>query len=532
MVTIYISFFFFDRVVEWLDEYHPGSFRQAQVSFSTRIPQAFPLGDSMSMSTTVSLYSAAPIIKHLVKDVAHHDRPPGQSLASVKEEDETTSHSDIPPPQDEQHEHPPVVSLVTKHDNGTLNLWELTFADQSKFSQVLSIGHRSRASGHRFRVNDITCHPVLPLLLTTSHHNIELSKTQTKGFCSELILWKVDVVGPLSKSGGIGELARISSPEQSAFSNVAWIPTLLPSSTLGNLSNSPSACFVASDGECLRVYQAVIDARTLLADLSFRERREVDENDESLSDQSSFNPESLLENINIVSQQSTARPGCIIQLETISEAIQWQNTTFLHVYQEQLITGQRRTSPVNLSTHDAMVDLQQNIVFEEPFYIVLLDCTDQNTIIHMWKLTIASNESDYALTASQMYVPDCNLVQDDNDMSRKNSMESLHLKQAKVSPHINISVTREIKQILPIPDGVEIVHATPAAGHLSSASIYPACLAPYCFATACSDGVIRFWTVSDSLQDVKKMRQYLLEEDGSIVDNGKVKYSKLIIKLF
>lgn len=66
----------------------------------------------------------------------------------------------------------PVVYLVTKHDNGTLNLWQLTFADKSKYCQVLNISHKSRASGHRFRVNDITCHPVLPLLLTTSHHNI------------------------------------------------------------------------------------------------------------------------------------------------------------------------------------------------------------------------------------------------------------------------------------------------------------------------------------------------------------------------
>lgn len=65
-----------------------------------------------------------------------------------------------------------MICLVTKHDNGTLNLWQLVFADKTKFSQVLSIGHRSRASGHRYRVNDITCHPVLPLLLTTSHHNI------------------------------------------------------------------------------------------------------------------------------------------------------------------------------------------------------------------------------------------------------------------------------------------------------------------------------------------------------------------------
>lgn len=151
----------------------------------------------------------------------------------------------------------------------------------------------------------------------------------------------MDAVGPLSKSGGICELARISSPEPSAFSNVSWIPTLLPSSTLGNLSNSPSACFVASDGQCLRVYQAVIDARTLLAELSLKDsRQKQDDHDMSeMSDMSSFNEDVLLENINIVSQQSTSRPGCIIQLETIAEAIQWQNTTFLHVYQEQLITG-------------------------------------------------------------------------------------------------------------------------------------------------------------------------------------------------
>lgn len=48
------------------------------------------------------------------------------------------------------------------------------------------------------------------------------------------------------------------------------------STTLGNLSNSPSACFVASDGESLRVFQAVIDARTLLAEIATSERRHKD----------------------------------------------------------------------------------------------------------------------------------------------------------------------------------------------------------------------------------------------------------------
>lgn len=32
----------------------------------------------------------------------------------------------------------PTLSLLTKHTNGTLNLWQLTFADKTKFSQVRS----------------------------------------------------------------------------------------------------------------------------------------------------------------------------------------------------------------------------------------------------------------------------------------------------------------------------------------------------------------------------------------------------------
>ena len=48
------------------------------------------------------------------------------------------------------------------------------------------------------------------------------------GYCSELILWKVETVGPLGKSGGVKELARINSPQMSAFASVAWIPTVLP----------------------------------------------------------------------------------------------------------------------------------------------------------------------------------------------------------------------------------------------------------------------------------------------------------------
>ena len=163
-------------------------------------------------------------------------------------------------------------------DNGWM--FQVTFADHSRFSTVLNVAHVSRASGHRFRTSSMACHPVLPLLLTTSHHNSpSASLTQSHvddvtefnvhgrrsprvsaytepaivgsgvsasgcqlspdsaimaamPFCSELILWRVSPVGPLSKSGGLTELARINSPAVSAFTSVAWLPTLLPRSVL------------------------------------------------------------------------------------------------------------------------------------------------------------------------------------------------------------------------------------------------------------------------------------------------------------
>ncbi|XP_044575804.1 dmX-like protein 2 isoform X2 [Cotesia glomerata] len=589
--------------IEWLDEYHPGSFRQAQISFSTRIPNAFPLGDASTMSHNVSMYShntGGPLLsirevaKSVSKPLDHQEiATPLPSLIEQDEEQSTltskagqellqnvqtfiTSKDNTTTAAEENAaaeankqnqdavndllKHPsPMVSMVSKHSNGTLNLWQLTFGDKTKFSQVLSIGHACRASGHRFRVNDITCHPVLPLLVTTSHHNIpefnppnpenvntETPETRDRshtnellsatGFCSELILWRVDPVGPLSKSGGVSELARINSLEISAFSNVAWIPTLLPSTTLGNLSNSASACFVASDGQCLRVYQAVIDARTLLAEVSISERksRMMDSMASLSTDISSDDGirNSIHDRIKIVSQQSTARPGCIIQLDAISDATHdWQNTQFLHVFQEQLITGERNdekqpgvdpsANDLGLmeSTLDAMVDLQQSAIFEEPFYIVVLERTTKGTTVHMWRIVIASQPETNGLTGSMMYVPDSHLVQDEDEegtpgrhsegrRSRRQSQttggRSRRSSQADYdssyahhhhhhNSHVLITTTKVCTQDLPLPDGVEVVHASPAAGHLSSSSIYPACFAPYIIVTACNDSTVRFW---------------------------------------
>ncbi|CAH2049435.1 unnamed protein product, partial [Iphiclides podalirius] len=574
-------------VCEWLDEVQAGAIRQAQVSFSARIPSAFPLGDATTMCTPAALYHAAaqPLhVRHRTKPVApgpQQPEPVTTPLASVqeeKDENEWPQPAEHKNTQENGHreennnemqrrasvatdelaenqdgdvlESAPVISMVTNHTNGTLNLWQLTFDDKSKFSQVLSIGHASRASGHRFRVNDITCHPVLPLLLTTSHHNISDAERGVQppeeaaagGLCSELIMWRVECVGPLAKSGGVAELARVNSPHLSAFSNVAWLPTLLPSSTLGNLSNSPSACFVASDGESLRLFQAVIDARTLLAEIATSERRHKDtmQQHDTLSMSSESSAEGagggeggvpLHERIRIVSQQSTARPGAVIQLHAIADAAHdWHNTQLLHVFQEQLITGERTTtdteyadsgvegSDVNTITEagfEAIVDLRKAAVFNEPFYIVVLERTDGGSTVHMWRLMVSS-QADPAddMTNSMMYVPDSALVQEEEGESRKNSVSvdaDRALPQAPVHSHLSISTKKVCECPLSLPDGVDVIHATPAAGHLSSASIYPACLAPYILATACSDSTLRFWKCNVTKNENDEMEYSWME---------------------
>ena len=187
-------------IADFLDEYQPGSFRQAQISFSSRIPNAFPIGDAMTMGSSVCIYNTMnknfrDMFKNYEKKLVRKDDTKDDEPDQAEEADEELNDDDEdkkapqppPPPAKEspkkskklsKYKLSPIVGMISKHSNGTLNLWNVMFSDKSKFTNLLNIRHKSRASGHRFRVNDIACHPVLPLLLTTSHHNV-LHKTQS-----------------------------------------------------------------------------------------------------------------------------------------------------------------------------------------------------------------------------------------------------------------------------------------------------------------------------------------------------------------
>uniref|UniRef100_A0A4W6CDW5 Dmx-like 2 n=1 Tax=Lates calcarifer TaxID=8187 RepID=A0A4W6CDW5_LATCA len=474
--------------VKYLDEFNQGIFRQVQVSFSSRIPVAFPTGDANSLSKNILMY------------------------ACTLTEGETSAGLGSPalaPPPTPRPGISPAVMMVSKHVDGSLNQWAVTFAERSAFSNVLTVSHKFRYCGHRFHLNDQACHTVLPLLLTSSHHNAlltswesdrllfivngtsrkQLRNAATRTFhdpnaiYSELILWRVDHIGPLSCTGGVSELARINSLHTSAFSNVAWLPTLVPSSVLGTYCNSASACFVASDGKNLRLYQAVVDARKLLDELSDPETSKL-----------------VGEVFNIVSQQSTARPGCIIELDVITNQC-GANTQLLHVFQEDFILGYKPQKEPEAYTPAFPSDYQPAPFSEKFFLVVIEKDLNRNSVLQMWHLHLKSVQAcvdepspDYSFQ-SQLMVPNQVVNADSSPETSPirplpRSASTANLQSAS---KLILSSKLVYSKRLDLPHGVEVTRATPSAGHLSSSSIYPVCLAPYLIVTTCSDSRVRFW---------------------------------------
>uniref|UniRef100_A0A670KF63 Dmx like 2 n=1 Tax=Podarcis muralis TaxID=64176 RepID=A0A670KF63_PODMU len=491
--------------VKYLDEYNPGIFRQVQVTFSSQIPVAFPSGDASSLSKNIMMYACTTSAKEISEALLQKRTSISDSLSGWRlgcSQDSFNANITVP-----------TVMMVSKHIDGSLNQWAVSFADKSAFTTVHTVTHKFRYCGHRFHLNDLACHSVLPLLLTSSHHNTlrtpeadqpwdsdglnkmmdpmkhlkgssrqqfrnaaTLTFHDPNAIYSELILWRVDPIGPLSYTGGVSELARINSLHTSAFSNVAWLPTLIPSYCLGTYCNSASACFVASDGKNLRLYQAVVDARKLLDELS-------DPGSSKL----------IGEVFNIVSQQSTARPGCIIELDAITDQC-GSNTQLLHVFQEDFILGYK--------PHKEDAELKETEIFFQPskgyrpppfsekFYLVVIEKdTNGCSILHMWHLHLKSVQvpgsvSRWSRERSVSEIPE-------TPMPRSSSVANL-----QTASKLILSSSLVYSCPLDIPVGVEVVRATPSAGHLSSSSIYPVCLAPYLLVTSCSDDRVRFWRCS------------------------------------
>ncbi|XP_078221142.1 dmX-like protein 1 isoform X6 [Callithrix jacchus] len=526
--------------VDWLDEYQPGMFRQVQVSFVSRIPVAFPTGDANSLCKSIMMYACTKNVDLAIQQGKQKPSGLTRSTSMLISSGHNKSSNSL-----KLSIFTPNVMMISKHADGSLNQWLVSFAEESAFSTVLSISHKSRYCGHRFHLNDLACHSVLPLLLTTSHHNAlrtpdvdnpkqpfdalnteDCSLTQQKkstvdmafqdpnAVYSELILWRVDPVGPLSFSGGVSELARINSLHVSAFSNVAWLPTLIPSYCLGAYCNSPSACFVASDGQYLRLYEAVIDAKKLLSELS--------------------NPEIskyVGEVFDIISQQSTARPGCIIALDPITK-LHGRKTQLLHVFQEDFILNNLEKKSLGKDSILSNAGSSPN-GFSEKFYLIVIECTQDNrSLLHMWNLHLKSipvslEEKVDTKLSEAVWQPEehysSSLEKIPSPFSQKYEACRANLQSTS---KLTLFSEMVYSQELHLPEGVEIISIKPSAGHLSSSSIYPACSAPYLLATSCSDEKVRFWRcrVTDGESATSKNGKmdlaYIWEEWPLLIEDG------------
>ncbi|XP_071611297.1 dmX-like protein 2 isoform X3 [Heliangelus exortis] len=503
--------------VKYLDECTPGIFRQVKVSFSSRIPVAFPSGDASSLSKNIMMY-ACPVFYKDSSNAVH------QKTMDLADKTPANKRPVFPQGSASRNIVPPTVMMISKHIDGSLNQWAVTFADKSAFTTVLTVLHKFRYCGHRFHLSDLACHSVLPLLLTSSHHNAlltpesgsssdsekisrknsarhvkgssrqHLKNAATRTFhdpdaiYSELILWRVDPIGPLSYTGGVSELARINSLHTSAFSNVAWLPTLIPSYCLGTYCNSASACFVASDGKNLRLYQAVVDARKLLDELSDPETSKL-----------------IGEVFNIVSQQSTARPGCIIELDAITNKC-GSNTQLLHVFQEGFVLGYKpHKEDVEGKETEIFFQPSQGYrppSFSEKFYLVVIEKDSSGcSVLHMWHLHLQSVQACLAKPTEATSSENKHLVPEQRTMGSSTDLSPGKSPIARSSSMTNLQTASKLilssrlvySQHLDLPVGVEVIRATPSAGHLSSSSIYPVCLAPYLIVTTCSDNQVRFW---------------------------------------
>ncbi|KAK2899244.1 hypothetical protein Q8A67_010662 [Cirrhinus molitorella] len=518
--------------VDWLDEYQPGMFRQAQVSFVSRIPVAFPTGDANSLSRSVVMYACN---RNVDLAIQHgRQRPAGlphssSTLIGLSQSKPSSNSLRLSI-------FTPSVLMISKHADGSLNQWAVSFAEDSAFSTVLSVSHKSRYCGHRFHLNDLACHSLLPLLLTTSHHNAlrtpdgdaaltrpavapsRRSRVSSGGVSqdpnaiySELILWRVDPVGPLSFSGGVSELARINSLHASAFSNVAWLPALIPSNCLGVYGNSPSACFIASDGHSLRLYQAIIEAKKLLSELS--------------------NPDIskyVGEVFNIISQQSTAKPGCIIELDAITD-FQGKETQLLHVFEEDLILG-------NEKIDDYLQDsVPSRTLFSARFFLVVVEITQSGrSLLHMWHLQLDAvpviMEQTQTLDRETPSPVNNSQFNFDTVGSPQTQRPKLNTSNLQSACRLTLTNTKVFSQELDLPQGVEVIRVSPAAGHLSASSLQPAGRAPYLLATSCSDGSVRFWRCSAVPDpDGSVVPSYVWEEWPLLVEESVASSSALSV---
>ncbi|XP_076803738.1 dmX-like protein 1 [Clavelina lepadiformis] len=436
--------------IEYLDENRAGLIRQPLVCYSSRIPTVFSSGNAGTLCPRVILFVNHSTEQNILHSASYISF---KSVNSLEKQSKAIIYSDM--------------QLLSKHYDGSLNLWQLSFSDANDFSSVTSISHNSRFCGHCFHLSGISPHPVLPLLLTSAIHvgKTHNSYTSKKWGLSELILWRVDTVGPLSYSGGLSELARVSCQKNHLFNNIAWFPVLFPTWCLGFNNNSPSTGLISLGNNTLQIYQVVAEASQVLADI-------ISPGTESLN--SNYQ--------NLISQQSSANPGCLLHLLTVEDdGAQWGKTLFLGTFTDNIMSSKIKTT-------SAKGLLPK---FFKKYYAVMLEESSNDVFVHTWKITFLANFSHARGTRSRRTTVQL-MDSSDDESDEEDIMEVPHS-----FPNVTVNVEKLSTQKLDVPYPAKVVSASSGRGSFDlfftsdgDESIYPA---PFHICTACDNSQVYFW---------------------------------------
>lgn len=400
--------------------------------------------------------------------------------------------------------------MVSAHSDGTLNLWQLTFSDVSCFTGIASVTHLRRNCGPRFDSSLLVTHPVLPLIISTSQNRGPASKEKTgvaknkeKQPCiqecaSELMLWRSDLVGPLSQLGGVTETARISSKGMTNFKNVAWFPHLFDHSLVSLqgpdgadvLPCTPCACFVTSSEQGLFLHQVVLDSKTLLSALTSRKASASNLNFEKISE--------LIE-----SEQSGTNSTCIMPICSLVDSTAFTEVQFLHVFaakgdnqnkskQKPELTPEADGKTTHKQTHHSNWG---------PFYVVAITsgvsgCHE----IHAWVVNPMADGFLSPITP----------LSTDSSSSSQFSLSPIlaSRRQHKVLTTKCLETKQVCSQMLPLAEGINALKFCAATDIPSSTCQNFTCPVSFWISAACSDGYLRFYNINfDSDDDNVRFEQ-------------------------
>ena len=139
----------------------------------------------------------------------------------------------------------------------------------------------------------------------------------------------------------------------------------------------------------------------------------------------------------------------------------------------------------------------------------------------MWKITISSaplvfdeqqhqqqHSSFYNENNTKFHLPDTFIRErnatwssDTPANTTSTTLGDLNAKVLAQKNRLSITSTRVCSQDLVLPENVHVVCADSAAADLSSSAMFTLNKVPYLFSTACSDGIIRFWSCKERKED-------------------------------